>query len=97
MRSARFRPPPSAGASAQPAGAGPTPFSPPPATTHQPRAAAPPPPPPPSVCSPPAALPPGARHARIEGVDEVLYDDLGHLSLLTDRRVAGEVIARLGR
>ena len=28
---------------------------------------------------------------------EVLYDDLGHLSLLTDRRVAGEVIARLGR
>ena len=43
------------------------------------------------------ALVPGARHARIEGVDEVLYDDLGHLSLLTDRRVAGEVIARLGR
>ncbi|MBK9032537.1 MAG: alpha/beta fold hydrolase [Myxococcales bacterium] len=43
------------------------------------------------------ALVPGARHARIDGVDEVLYDDLGHLSLLTDRRVADEVIARLAR
>lgn len=43
------------------------------------------------------ALVPGARHARIDGVDEVLYDDLGHLSLLTDGRVASEVIARLGR
>jgi pimeloyl-ACP methyl ester carboxylesterase len=41
------------------------------------------------------ALVPGARHARIDGVDEVLYDDLGHLMLLTDRRVADEVIARL--
>ncbi|MBP8810465.1 MAG: alpha/beta fold hydrolase [Kofleriaceae bacterium] len=43
------------------------------------------------------ALVPGARHARIDGVDEVLFDDLGHLSLLTDRRVADEVIARLAR
>ena len=41
------------------------------------------------------ALVPGARHARIDGVDEVLFDDLGHLSLLTDRRVADHVIARL--
>lgn len=41
------------------------------------------------------ALVPAAKHARIDGVDEVLYDDLGHLSLLTDRRVAADVIARL--
>lgn len=43
------------------------------------------------------ALVPGSRHARIEGAEEVLYDDLGHLSLLTDPRVAAEVIARLAR
>jgi triacylglycerol lipase len=41
------------------------------------------------------ALVPGSRQARIAGVDEVLYDDLGHLTLLTDRRVAAEVVARL--
>lgn len=41
------------------------------------------------------ALVPGATNARIEGADEVLYDDLGHLTLLTDRRVADQVIARL--
>jgi hypothetical protein len=41
------------------------------------------------------ALVPGARHARVEGVDELVYDDLGHLALLTDERVADEIIARL--
>lgn len=41
------------------------------------------------------ALVPGASRARIGGVDEVLFDDLGHLTLLTDRRVADAVIARL--
>ncbi|MBZ0236296.1 MAG: alpha/beta fold hydrolase, partial [Deltaproteobacteria bacterium] len=34
------------------------------------------------------ALVPGARHARVTGVDELVYDDLGHLALLTDERVA---------
>ncbi|MEZ4404042.1 MAG: alpha/beta fold hydrolase [Kofleriaceae bacterium] len=43
------------------------------------------------------AFVPGVRHARVDGADEVLFDDLGHLSLLTDRRVADEVIARLRR
>jgi len=42
-------------------------------------------------------LVPGATNARIAGADEVLFDDLGHLSLLTDRRVAAEVVARLQR
>jgi PGAP1-like protein len=41
------------------------------------------------------ALVPGRRNARIDGVDEVLFDDLGHLTLLTDRRVADAVITRL--
>jgi hypothetical protein len=43
------------------------------------------------------ALVPGKRHARVEGVDELVYDDLGHLCLLTDERVAGEIIERLKR
>lgn len=41
------------------------------------------------------ALVPGARHARVSGVDELVYDDLGHLALLTDERVASELVARL--
>ncbi|MCA9676519.1 MAG: alpha/beta fold hydrolase, partial [Myxococcales bacterium] len=41
------------------------------------------------------ALVPGARQARVAGVEEIVYDDLGHLSLLASRRVADEVIARL--
>jgi pimeloyl-ACP methyl ester carboxylesterase len=41
------------------------------------------------------ALVPGARHARVTGVDELVYDDLGHLALLTDERVATEIISRL--
>jgi pimeloyl-ACP methyl ester carboxylesterase len=41
------------------------------------------------------ALVPGARQARIHGAEEIVYDDLGHLSLLASRRVAAEVVARL--
>lgn len=41
------------------------------------------------------ALVPGSRQARVAGVDEVVFDDLGHLALLTDRRVADAIIARL--
>jgi triacylglycerol lipase len=41
------------------------------------------------------ALVPGARQARLPGVDEIVFDDLGHLSLLCSRRVAAEVITRL--
>jgi len=43
------------------------------------------------------ALVPGARQARVAGVDEIVYDDLGHLSLLASRRVADDVIDRLRR
>jgi pimeloyl-ACP methyl ester carboxylesterase len=43
------------------------------------------------------ALVPGARQARIDGAEELVYDDLGHLSLLASRRVAEAIIARLGR
>ena len=43
------------------------------------------------------ALVPGARQARVAGADELLYDDLGHLGLLTDRRVALALIDRLAR
>jgi triacylglycerol lipase len=43
------------------------------------------------------ALVADARHAHIDGVDELVYDDLGHLSLLTDERVAAEIVARLSR
>jgi hypothetical protein len=35
------------------------------------------------------------RAAVIPGADEVVYDDLGHLSLLTSRRVAREIALRL--
>ncbi len=41
------------------------------------------------------ALVPGARQARVAGPEELVHDDLGHLSLLTSRRVADDVIARL--
>ena len=41
------------------------------------------------------ALVPGSRHARVVGADELVFDDLGHLSLLCDRRVADEIVARL--
>jgi pimeloyl-ACP methyl ester carboxylesterase len=43
------------------------------------------------------ALVPGARQARLAGVDELLYDDLGHLGLLADRRVAAALVDRLAR
>jgi len=43
------------------------------------------------------ALVPGAREARLPGVDEIVYDDLGHMSLLASRRVANDVIVRLKR
>lgn len=38
---------------------------------------------------------PGARQARLPGAEEIVYDDLGHLSLLASRRVAADLIARL--
>jgi pimeloyl-ACP methyl ester carboxylesterase len=41
------------------------------------------------------ALVPGARNARLQGVEEIIYDDIGHMTLLTSRRVTAEIIARL--
>jgi pimeloyl-ACP methyl ester carboxylesterase len=43
------------------------------------------------------ALVPDARraHLDVDGAEEVVYDDLGHVSLLASRRVAGEIIQRL--
>ncbi len=41
------------------------------------------------------ALVPGARNARLRGGEEIIYDDLGHLTLLTSRRVAAEIVSRL--
>ncbi len=41
------------------------------------------------------ALVPGARQARVDGVDELIYHDLGHLGLLDDPRVAAEIVRRL--
>ena len=41
------------------------------------------------------ALVPGAGNAHLTGVEEIIYDDLGHLSMLTSRRVATEIISRL--
>jgi triacylglycerol lipase len=38
---------------------------------------------------------PGARQARIAGADEIVYEDLGHLSLLASKRVADEILRRL--
>jgi len=41
------------------------------------------------------ALVPGARQPHIPGASEIVYDDLGHISLLLSRRVAREIITRL--
>lgn len=41
------------------------------------------------------ALCPGSRHASLPGAEEIVYDDLGHLSMLVSRRVADEIITRL--
>lgn len=41
------------------------------------------------------ALVSGAHAARIEGVDELVLDDVGHLSMLTSRAVADALIERL--
>lgn len=41
------------------------------------------------------ALCPGSRHATLPGAEQIVYDDLGHLSMLMSRRVADEIIARL--
>lgn len=41
------------------------------------------------------ALVPGARQARLRGVEEIIFDDLGHLSLLCSRRVAAAIVERL--
>jgi hypothetical protein len=43
------------------------------------------------------ALVPGAREAHLDGVDELIFDDLGHLGMLASRRVAAAVIERLAR
>lgn len=43
------------------------------------------------------ALVPGARQARVGGADELVYEDLGHLGLLDDPRVAAEIVARLAK
>jgi pimeloyl-ACP methyl ester carboxylesterase len=43
------------------------------------------------------ALVPQTRANPMRGVEQVVFDDLGHLSLLVSRRVADEVIARLRR
>jgi pimeloyl-ACP methyl ester carboxylesterase len=39
-------------------------------------------------------LVPGARQARVPGAEEIVYDDLGHLSMLASRRVADAIIQR---
>jgi pimeloyl-ACP methyl ester carboxylesterase len=41
------------------------------------------------------ALVPGARQARVAGAEEIIFDDLGHLSMLGSRRVAAAIIERL--
>ncbi len=35
------------------------------------------------------------RSGRVPGVEQIVYDDLGHLGLLASRRVARDIIARL--
>jgi pimeloyl-ACP methyl ester carboxylesterase len=42
------------------------------------------------------ALVPGSLQRALPGADVIMYEDLGHVALLGSRRVAGEVIARLG-
>jgi pimeloyl-ACP methyl ester carboxylesterase len=41
------------------------------------------------------ALVPGARQAHLAGADEIVYDDLGHLSMLASKRVAQTIIERI--
>jgi triacylglycerol esterase/lipase EstA (alpha/beta hydrolase family) len=41
------------------------------------------------------ALVPGGRQQHVPGASEIIYDDLGHISLLASRRVAREIITRL--
>jgi pimeloyl-ACP methyl ester carboxylesterase len=41
------------------------------------------------------ALVPGARAAHLDGVDELVYDEMGHITMLTSRVVADELITRL--
>ncbi|HEV7554737.1 MAG TPA: alpha/beta fold hydrolase [Kofleriaceae bacterium] len=41
------------------------------------------------------ALVPAATQPHVPGADEIIYDDLGHVSLLASRRVADEIISRL--
>ena len=43
------------------------------------------------------ALVPGARQKPLPGADLVMYDDLGHVTLLGSKRVADEIISRLKR
>lgn len=43
------------------------------------------------------ALVPGGRQPPLPGAEAILYDDLGHVSLLGSRRVAAAVIERLSR
>lgn len=41
------------------------------------------------------ALVPGGQQPLVPGAELLIYDDLGHISLLASRRVAAEIIARL--
>jgi triacylglycerol esterase/lipase EstA (alpha/beta hydrolase family) len=43
------------------------------------------------------ALVSGAHQAHLDGAEEIVFDDLGHLSMLASRRVATAIITRLGR
>ncbi|MCX5746487.1 MAG: alpha/beta fold hydrolase [Proteobacteria bacterium] len=43
------------------------------------------------------ALVPGAQQPRIAGAETIAYDDLGHVALLTSRRVAAAIVDRLSR
>jgi hypothetical protein len=43
------------------------------------------------------ALVSGAAAAHLDGVDELVLDDIGHLTMLTSRVVADALIDRLGR
>jgi hypothetical protein len=38
------------------------------------------------------ALVPASRNARLRGCDEIVYDDLGHLSMLISRRVTRDIL-----
>ncbi len=43
------------------------------------------------------ALVPGTHQKPLPGAELIMYDDLGHVTLLGSRRVANEIIARLSR